>query len=71
MKNATDFRQAVHESRESDRVVKFLTGEQFTPSIQRMMENGQIYGVYYNETGELVAEDIWQEVHAHILNYYY
>ena len=67
MQNAKDFRQAVCESRDSDRIVKFLTGDEFTEEMQARLSNSQIWGVYYDEDNHLVAEDIWQEVHKGIL----
>lgn len=57
MQDAQDFRQPVCESRESDRIVKYLTGDKFSQDMQARLDNGDIWGVYYNEDDQLVAEE--------------
>lgn len=59
--------QAICQSRENTTVVNFLDWDQFTDSIQSMLNEGQIWGVYYDENNNIVAEDIWGEVHSDIL----
>lgn len=60
--------QAVCKSKEDDTVVNFLNESDMKPKIVEAIENNQIWGVYYNEQGEIVADDICGEVHADILN---
>ena len=59
--------QAVCESRENTKVVEFLNETQLKPEIAQAIESGNIWGVYYNEEGEIVAEDIWGEVHKDVV----
>lgn len=57
MKDAANFRQAVCESRKSDKIVKFLTADQFTDAIQQLLDNGDAWGAYFERSGALVVED--------------
>lgn len=57
MQDAQDFRQAVCESAKSDRIVKFITGDKFTESIQRLLDNGEVYGAHFEKSGALVMVD--------------
>lgn len=61
-----DDTQAICDSQNSDRVIKFIPKNSFTSEVQQLMQNGSINGVYYNEAGEIVAEDIWGDVHVAI-----
>jgi len=58
---------AVHENRESEKVVEFISLSSFTDDFIRMHDNDMIYGVFYNESGDIVALDIWQEIHTDII----
>lgn len=64
MKNS-ELTQAICESRENDKVTRFVDHEEFTSEIQKMLYNGQIWGVY-NTTEGVVAEDIWGDIHPDI-----
>ena len=52
----TNIKQAVCESRNSEKVIKFLTEKELTDEIVKAIENAVIWGVYYNDDGEIVAE---------------
>jgi hypothetical protein len=54
---------AVHESEKSDRVIKFINQDSLNEETSNLIENGNLYGLYYNENGEIVAEDIWGDIH--------
>lgn len=60
--------QPVCKSREDETVITFLNEDEFTKEIRKAIENGLIWGVYYRGR-EIVAEDIWGEVHTNILFY--
>lgn len=51
---------AIHESRSSEKVVKFIALETLSQEIQNLIESGNLHGIYFNEQSEMVAEDIWQ-----------
>lgn len=61
-----EINQAVCESRENTKVVEFLNETQLKPEIAQAIESGNIWGVYFKE-GEIVAEDIWGEVHKDVV----
>ena len=56
---------AICKDRESEVVVFFRKLETFTVEFIRMYINGNIWGVYYINDN-LVAEDIWGEIHNNI-----
>jgi len=58
---------AVHESKNSNRVIKFINQDRLNSEIHSLIENGNLYGLYYNENGNLVAEDIWGDVHEKVV----
>jgi hypothetical protein len=58
---------AICSKKNSEQVVKFIDLEKFTTEFQKNYNNGEIYGCYYDENGNVVAEDIWQEIHETIL----
>ena len=60
--------QPVCKSREDETVITFLNEDELTKEIVKAIENGEIWGVYYRGN-EIVAEDIWGEVHSDILFY--
>lgn len=49
---------AVHESEGSTKIIKFIDAETF-PKAAKLQEQSQLYGVYQNKFGQLVATDIW------------
>jgi len=57
----------VYESQGSDKVMKFLTENDVQDAIVNLVENGVLTGLYYNEKGEIVAEDIFGDVHTEVL----
>ena len=63
----TTINQAICESRNSEKVIKFLTENELSESIVTAIENGNINGVYYDENNEIVAEDIWGSIHKNII----
>lgn len=58
---------AIHESKKSEKVVRFENEENFTEDFLKAQSNGSIHGVYINKKGEVVAQDIWGETHKNIL----
>lgn len=63
-----EINQAVCQSKDSETVVKFLHEGDFTESFENMINQGQIWGVYYDENNNIVAQDIWGDVHENILS---
>lgn len=59
---------AVHESQNSEKVVRFIEQELLNDNIASMLENGCIVGLYYDENSEIVAEDIWGDIHTNVTN---
>ena len=59
--------QSISLSRNSTVIDRFADISEFTPKIQFMIENGEIWGVYYSENG-IVAEDVWGDIHKGIFN---
>jgi hypothetical protein len=55
---------AIHKSRNNETVIKFIDLESIPEAIQKMYNNGSIYGLYYNEDNKIVALDIWEEEHS-------
>jgi len=58
---------AVHESRRSEKVVKFINQDSLKEEISKLIENGNLHGLYYDEEGKIVAEDIWGDVYENII----
>lgn len=57
---------AVHEEKNSEKVVKFISQDSLTKKISDLIENGNLHGLYYDEKGNIVAEDIWGDIHENI-----
>lgn len=57
---------AVHESENSEKVVKFINQDLLNKEVNDLIENGNLYGIYFDEDGEMVAKDIWGEIHKNI-----
>ena len=58
---------AIHENKESERVVKFINLDNFTDKFINAYNNATICSVYYNNKNEVVALDMWNEEHEDIL----
>lgn len=58
---------AIHESQKSDKVVKFINQDSLKEEISKFIENGYLHGLYYDENGNIVAEDIWGDVYENII----
>lgn len=59
-----EINQAVCESSEMDSpVVKFVSGNELTDEVCELIWNGDLDGLYYNEDGEMIARDVWNEEH--------
>lgn len=58
-----DEAQAVCESEDSDKVVKFVPKNDFKLAVQKLMNAGSVWGVFYNEEGKILAKDIWGDIH--------
>lgn len=59
--------QPVYESENSDKVVQFLDENQLKPEIVEAIENNTIEAIYHDELGNVLARDIWQDIHEDIL----
>ncbi len=57
---------AVHASQNSDKVVKFINQDSLIEEVSNLIENGNLQGIYLNENKEMVAEDIWGDIHQNI-----
>ena len=68
MKNQVENYEAVHESCDSERVVRFINQNSLTERICNMIENGDLYGLYLDDTGSIVAKDIHGDIHENILD---
>ena len=58
---------AIHESKDSDKVVKFINQNILNKDIKRLIDMGGLYGLYLNEDGVLGAQDIWGNTYLEIL----
>lgn len=59
--------QPVYESKNSDKVVQFLDENQLKAEIVEAIENNTIEALYYDQLGNVMALDIWQDTHEDIL----
>jgi hypothetical protein len=50
---------AIHESKNSEKVVRFENLSNFKKPFRKAYDNGCIHGVYENKAGNVVAVDIW------------
>jgi len=50
--------QAVCESAKSDKIVEFMRLDKFNDKFLELKTNGEIWGVYYDKKGNLVAQEI-------------
>lgn len=57
---------AVHESENSEKVVMFINQDVLNVEINDLIESGNLHGIYFDENGEMVAKDIWGDVHQNI-----
>lgn len=58
---------AVHESQNSDKVVKFINQDFLNEEGLNLIKIGGLEGLYYDENGNIVAQDIWGDVHENIV----
>ena len=58
---------AVHESQNSEKVVKFINQDSLNEEIYNLIESGNLNGLYFDENGNIVAEDIWGDVHENVV----
>lgn len=57
---------AICSSATSGQVVKFIDLQKFNKDFQKAYNNGNIWGCYYDENANIVAKDIWDEIHTDI-----
>ena len=55
--------EAIHESRTSDKVVKFINHSDLNKKAQKAINNGEVVGFYYTPKGNIRFHDIWNETH--------
>lgn len=67
MATINNINQAICESRESEKIIRFANENEFVPFLVHMINEGQIWGVYIAEDGEVVAEDLWGEIYEAVL----
>jgi len=60
-------KQAICESKKSDKVVEFKSLDEFTLEFQKMYVNGDVWGVYSNKKGNLVCQTTSGEIVKNIL----
>lgn len=53
---------AIHESENSERVIRFVNIEGLPDNIQKLYNNGSLYGIYL-KGGLIIAKDIWEVEH--------
>ena len=58
---------AINLSATSEQVIKFIDIEKFNKEFQKAYNDGNIWGCYYDEKGQVIAQDIWNEIHEDIL----
>lgn len=58
---------AIHEGRESEKVVRFMNISHLTDDALNLIKTSTLNGLYYNEEGNIVAEDIWGDVHENVV----
>ena len=58
---------AINLSATSEQVIEFIDLEMFTKEFQKAYNDGKIWGCYYDEKGQVIAQDIWNEIHEDIL----
>lgn len=59
--------QAICESATNDKILEFKRLDKFTDKFIEMKNNGEVWGVYYNKNGNLVAQLIGGGVIKNIL----
>lgn len=59
--------QPVYESENSEKVVEFLSEDELSPAMIDAIDHSLIDAIYYDESGKMLARDIWQTVHEDIL----
>ncbi len=55
---------AICSSATSEQVAKFIDLQKFNKDFQKAYNNGNIWGCYYDENANIVAKDIWDEIHT-------
>lgn len=58
---------AIHESKNSDKVIRFLDETKFTESFLTTYNIGLINGCFYLEDGSIAADDIYGDTMLNIL----
>lgn len=54
---------AVHESRSSENVVKFIAESELNKKAKDLINNGDAIGLYYTPAGNIRIHDVWNETH--------
>lgn len=57
----------IHESENSDKVIKFIELEHFTFAFQEAHHNNEVHGCFYDEYGKIVYKDIWGDINGDII----
>ncbi len=60
-------RIAIHESKDSEKVIKFINTNELTEEMVKFQESGWLWGLCYDEDGKVVAVDNWGETHENVL----
>lgn len=59
----TEILVPIHGGLNRDRVVKFIPLDSFAEEFQNQYNNNYIYTCYYDDNGDIVAVDVWGDVH--------
>lgn len=55
-------KEAIHESKDSTKVVEFINIDLLSTIIQNLLINCNVHKLYYDEFGNIVAEDLWGDL---------
>ena len=56
-------RTAIHESKNSEKVVKFIDSSELNQKAQKAIYNGEVVGFYYTAKGNIRFQDVWNQTH--------
>ena len=54
---------AIHESKDSEKVVQFININQLNAKAQAGLKNGDVVGLYYTAAGNVRYLDVWNQTH--------
>lgn len=54
---------AIHESKNSETIVKFIDSSELNKKAQKAIYNGEVVGFYYTPSGNIRYTDVWNQTH--------